>query len=580
MFFQLRNHRHRNRNSNRSSINDNNSVNNRHHRQEDVIEVQQDDNATTTMNDVITNERSSLLQHERESASRASRASSSNGISNYTNNTTSNSTGVTSASNNNSSISNTDSWNDISDIEHHQTDNDRDRDRDTPANNENDNDNDNDTPNENDNENQLQVEILTLTNRLRILFFTLTLPIIPLGLLLTLFTLQLSYTSVTSPSCSPNHPLKLYTLLTIFMSIYTPNHKMIRSYLFNYDRSRDGNVRPTIVRIYDQCYHIGCVWYVYYGMMIVQNCNDDLVDVIMTTTTSTTTDPSIIESTTASSTMNKMESICTVSCPDLFSTLVKFVLLLKIFFIVLLLPLICLPFVYFWIMRRLRTEEAWIRFGRAVNGNGTGDGDDDDRIVYAKEVMENLKDVILVPVRGGDGFITTTGSAGDDDSFQRVRIVKKKDGGDHHDQCNHDEEDPLLDHEHTDDEKDVRDWDAVKDCCICMSEFGVTHDDITNGNIPNSSNRIKANRSLNNDSNKNLRRIENQDSSTSNENPFQDLAIIQTKCGHIFHKRCIQSWIGGNWSEDVSIISSTATVRAQRRRCPLCREDLAPPVDS
>ena len=367
--------------------------------------------------------------------------------------------------------------------------------------------------------NDLNNEIQILTNRLRILFFTITLPIIPLSIILTLLTIQLFFASLTSPSCGTNHPLKLYTFVTILMTMYTPNHKSIRSWLFNYDQNRDGTVRPRGVRLYDHCFHMICVLFVYYGMVVVQSCKDDVVN-----------DNGSIGT----------ESICTISCPEFYNAMQRYVFVLEILFVVFILPVLCLPFVYFWIIRRLRTEEAWLRFGAAVNNNGNlGGSGDDDRIVYAKEVMKEWKDVILVPVRETLEGLRGCGSYDNDsgvrisksESFQQVRVIEK-------------ELFNIDDPEDTNRNWNVKDWDTVKDCCICMTEFGTN----------------------------NLLYPDNENGEESNNN---DLEIIQTKCGHLFHKQCISGWIGGNWSDDVSI-SSTTRVRAQRRRCPLCREDLAP----
>ena len=46
-------------------------------------------------------------------------------------------------------------------------------------------------------------------------------------------------------------------------------------------------------------------------------------------------------------------------------------------------------------------------------------------------------------------------------------------------------------------------------------------------------------------------------------------AVVQTKeCGHLFHRQCLASWIGGRWE---------GGRRARRTTCPLCRSELLPP---
>ncbi len=402
---------------------------------------------------------------------------------------------------------------------------------------------------DNNNPNALSEEIQILTNRLRILFFTLTLPILPLGIILSLLILQLVYAASTSPSCGVGHPLRIYTFFTIIISTYATKHKAIRNWLFNYDRTRDGMVRPRIVRIYDQCFHFLAIMYVYYGTVLVQSCQDDLVDVALypqqlngsmgengAVPSATSDAMGVMNNTTLT------ESTCAYSCPELFDSMQRFVFMLKIFVIVLLLPLVCLPFIYIWILRRINTEEAWLRFGREVNNGGDG------KIVLASEIMEELKDVVLVPLREGHGSFDN-----ENDAFKRVRIVEKsvlgmdKDGDNDSktESSHHDEEDPLL-ISNEGDESQTKDWDTVKDCCICMCEF-----DFYDQSVNDDSVRQKS----------------------SGDIKRKD--IVQTKCGHIFHKSCIGSWIGGNWNEDQNRLESS-TSRALRHGCPLCRADLSP----
>jgi len=446
------------------------------------------------------------------------------------------------------------------------------------GNNNNDNDNDNDN-NGNDNDNNpsdLSEEIQILTNRLRILFFTLTLPILPLGVILSLLILQLVYAATTSPSCGAGHPLRIYTFFTLIISTYATKHKAIRNWLFNYDRVRDGMVRPRGVRIYDQCFHFLAIAYVYYGTVLVQSCEDDLVDLafyphqmdgvlggaagagagandVVTSATSDATSAAFGAMNNATLT----ESTCAYSCPELFDSMQRFIFMLKIFVIVLLLPLVCLPFIYVWILRRINTEDAWLRFGREVNNGGDG------KTVLAGEIMDELKDVVLVPVREGHGSFDND----DDESFKKIRIVAKSvlgitKNGDNDSRTvpsHHDEEDPLLIPKE-EDPSQIKDWDTVKDCCICMCEFD---------HYDQSGNRGGGGG-------------DDDDSDNEKEKPNGDIKmkdIVQTKCGHIFHKSCIGSWIGGNWNEELNRLESS-TSRALRHGCPLCRADLSPTEES
>lgn len=46
--------------------------------------------------------------------------------------------------------------------------------------------------------------------------------------------------------------------------------------------------------------------------------------------------------------------------------------------------------------------------------------------------------------------------------------------------------------------------------------------------------------------------------------------VVQTRnCGHLFHRRCMSSWVGGQWHS-----GGNARRRARRTTCPLCRRDL------
>lgn len=334
-------------------------------------------------------------------------------------------------------------------------------------------------------------------------------------------------------------------------------------------------VRPRVVRIYDQCFHLLAILYVYYGTVLLKACQDDMMDVTtsMYPTTSMeggggiqgngnqnhndmASDAMGIMNTT-NTTMT--ESTCAYSCPELFDSMQRFVFMLKIFVIVLLLPLVCLPFIYVWILRRINTEEAWLTFGRENNGNG-GDGSGNGKVVLASEIMEELKDVVLVPLRDGvshgsfdnekeekiDGVGTSTNTM-----LKKVRIVDKSLLGNDHktDPSCHNEEDPLLISSRQGDDYDsqTKEWDTTKDCCICMCEFDL-YDESGTAN-------------------------KNGDTKSSSKD------IVQTRCGHIFHKSCIGSWIGGNWNEELNRLEST-TSRALRHGCPLCRADLSPVNDN
>jgi len=265
-------------------------------------------------------------------------------------------------------------------------------------------------------------------------------------------------------------------------------------------------IRPRSVRIYDQCFHTICLLYIYLDMVLIQSCREDLIDDVST---------------------------CTTTCPDVYAWFQRFDLVLRIFAGILILPLVCLPFVYMWIMRRIHTTEALFRFERGLGGINTGR--EEDYLaggVLVKEVMEGLREVVLIKVPVGNRSMIKIVGKGNQESWSGGRLREK---------------------------------DAVKDCCICMSDFYCEGDGKSLDNDSNSCG--------NGDNDRNGEVGESASNCDINGNealPSQG-CIVETKCGHLFHKACIGGWIGGrNWED-----ASGSNTRARRKCCPLCREDLA-----
>jgi len=87
----------------------------------------------------------------------------------------------------------------------------------------------------------------------------------------------------------------------------------------------------------------------------------------------------------------------------------------------------------------------------------------------------------------------------------------------------------------------------TNECCICMNAFIIHEHDLENNQVP--------------------------------EQPADIDVIVRTKpCGHLFHERCMASWVGGRWreNEDFSETAPWRQRRAKRTTCPLCRGSLAP----
>lgn len=82
----------------------------------------------------------------------------------------------------------------------------------------------------------------------------------------------------------------------------------------------------------------------------------------------------------------------------------------------------------------------------------------------------------------------------------------------------------------------------TKECCICMKTFkiyGATD-------------------------------IETGDAEDASEDRI--VRTAQT-CGHLFHQRCIASWVGGRWEASGS---NSEPRPARHTTCPLCRRDFRP----
>lgn len=368
--------------------------------------------------------------------------------------------------------------------------------------------------------------IINLTNRLRCLFACLTVPIFPLGILLFIFLVRLLYCAfVKDISDTCTHPLKLYAVMSLALSSYFPQHKRVKTFLFGYQRERDGPVRPRSVRIYDQLFHLLVLNYVYFGMILVQSCKDDPV----------------ISDDASGSVDEDPISTCEQSCPSLYAATRSYVLILQVLVIVFLLPLVCLPFIYLWIVRRVTTEEAWARFGRVAAGEEEEEGGS----VTAKEILEQMNEVVLIHNSGEEGLI---------------KVAKKSSGND----ADLEEGGDVSSVEHQ-----SLEWKLVKDCCICQDEFDVF--DETDYLAQTSGTRLNTTPDLDLEAS-DTAPLSMSPSPQSGYIPKKEDVIVQTKCGHLFHKECIGPWIYGPWTGDES--SRPLNSRAARKCCPLCRRDL------
>lgn len=161
-------------------------------------------------------------------------------------------------------------------------------------------------------------DVTMLTQRLRCLFGILTCPIVPLAASLTLLLLWVLYSALMLDWGKPcDQPLRTYALLSACMFAYTPHHRAAKRILFGYWRERDGPVRPRNVRMYDQFYHALCLLWMYAGITWTSNCKT-----------------------------------CMDTSPHLYSSIRVFVLVQTVFMTILVIPLLCLPCIYLWLVRQ------------------------------------------------------------------------------------------------------------------------------------------------------------------------------------------------------------------------------------
>ena len=279
-------------------------------------------------------------------------------------------------------------------------------------------------------ENEREVMIERLTGRLRCLFSAITWPIVPLGTLVALCLVWVMYSAfVMDVKASCSHPLHAYALASMCFLLYAPHHSQIRSFLFRYSRERDGPIRPTRVRLYDQLFHTLCILYVYGGVTLIQSCKQDFGEKHdgFDDPTSTPHNKTSTEG---------FANTCDATCPHLYSALDVYITMLELFTLSLILPLLFLPCIYLWILRRASNvadnfwheslEDSDDLFGRRPHR------------LTAQELMDSLEPVTLV--RRGESLVLL-GTAPSSSTTSSVFLSESP--------------------------------DVAKECCICMSDFKV-----------------------------------------------------------------------------------------------------------
>mmetsp|Transcript_3611 Transcript_3611/g.10270 ORF Transcript_3611/g.10270 Transcript_3611/m.10270 type:complete len:561 (+) Transcript_3611:120-1802(+) len=408
--------------------------------------------------------------------------------------------------------------------------------------------------------------VQSLTQRLRCLFTVLTLPIIPIGTalsLLLLFVLYAAFVTDLHRQCSA--PLHGFAITSLILFLYAPNHRAVKYHIFHYSRERDGPTRPRSVRVYDQAFQTLCILYVYFGMTLIQTCVDDTTTVpiddgdsgnnsgadgssvagsAMASAVGLGAQPTAaMDSETAIATTM---STCEATCPALYASTKTFVATLQLFFLVLVMPLLMLPCIYVWVVRRASAVAALAELGRAGRDDFGGDDDDGGRRYTALEILNGMDSVRFIRAGGGP-----SGASDDGNGSEKVKIVTLAEGippgGDVEEGLGHSS---GVTNAPPSRMPSYRDRDDVRECCICMAEFR-----LDGAELPEELAQLARNRDV-------MRAAEDPNS------------IVRTRCGHYFHRNCLGGWLGGQWTGDGN--QNMESQRARRRACPLCREDLAP----
>jgi len=156
-----------------------------------------------------------------------------------------------------------------------------------------------------------------ITQRLRTFFSFITCLIIPNAITLggVLIWMLISARRDRDKEC--DSPLLAYAYLSLGVFLYSPHHKSAKKLIFGYDRLRDGPRRPRAVVIFDRTYQLFFIIYVFLGVHWTTSCKT-----------------------------------CQETAPSIYLSALVFSIVLVTLLFLLLLPLLCVPCIFVWLMRQ------------------------------------------------------------------------------------------------------------------------------------------------------------------------------------------------------------------------------------
>ena len=426
-----------------------------------------------------------------------------------------------------------------------------------------------------------------LTRRLRCMFSAITFPIVPLGTIVSMALLWVLYAATSldlQKSCS--HPLHSYALVSFLLVAYIPNHSQVRSQIFNYSRERDGPIRPVRVRMYDQFFHTVCLLYVYTGVTLIQTCRDDLVDKSAF---------AIAAASHANAHHNSYElamddgggpwNSCEATCPNLYQAMSVYVATLELFTFALILPLLFLPCIYLWFLQRATADAD--AFSRLQDRLQEEDALLSNGGVTTGEILDSME-VVAIVARGGK-------SDNSNNSSSNKYNGNKNEELDESEQQQQQQQCWVLPVDAAPNARTGTKCDT-KECCICMTTFDVRilpGDEVSSSSNPRDEALQHDHKVPDTDlgwkeiGHANSEKDDEGDGDDDEDSLQKELesVIVRTRCGHLFHKECLKSWVGEMWSASNNN-SNNASYQTHQRdwrkrkarqiHCPLCREDLRP----